>query len=84
MNGATLTSEEKIFFERARPEFERRLNAGEKPETALKAAAAGVVKRDEELFLALHGVGGGGKEAAAALKSALSVFVYEKLRAPKA
>lgn len=76
----TLTESERTFFERARPDFEKRIAAGEKPNEALKAAACGVVKRDEDLFLALHGVGGGGKEAAEALKSAMAAIVYNRLR----
>lgn len=76
-----MSADEMTFFERARPEFERRLSAGEKPEAALKAAAVGVVKRDEALYLALHGVGGGGRDAAEAFKKAISAHVYERLRA---
>ena len=79
-----LTESERAFFERAKPEFEERLKRGEKPEAALKAAAAGVVKRDEELFLMLYGVGGGGKDAADFFKRSISALVYNGIRAAKA
>lgn len=77
-----LTESERVFFERARPEFERLLGEGVDAGEALKTAAASVIKRDEELYLTLHGVGRGGRDAAAALKSALSEHVYKRLRAP--
>lgn len=76
-----LTESERVFFERARPEFERLLGEGVDAREALKTAARGVIKQDEALFLILGGVGRGGRDAAEALKSALSEHVYKRLRA---
>lgn len=78
-----LTESETVFFERARPEFERRLAAGEDAGEALKAAAASVLEDDERLYLTMHGVGRAGREAGAALRSAISELVYNRLRAAK-